>query len=94
VKSRAGELLALIKSAKTEGEQGPSMMEVLRPDSVGATAKANIPDVAAKNSRTAQEPLVAIVDEGELRSENSTFWGGAFGSSIWDGPTRQRMAMD
>lgn len=87
VKSRAGELLALIKSAKAEGKQGLSMMEVLRPDSVGATTKANALAVAAKNSKTAQEPLVAIVDEGELRSENSTFWGGAFGSSIWDGPT-------
>jgi exosome complex exonuclease RRP6 len=87
VKSRAGELLALIKSAKAEGKQGPSMMEVLRPDSFGATTKANTPAVAAKNSKTAQEPLVAIVDEGELRSENSTFWGGAFGSSIWDEPT-------
>jgi exosome complex exonuclease RRP6 len=63
------------------------MMEVLRPDSVGATAKANTPEVAAKSLKTAQEPLVAIVDEGELRYENSTFWGGAFGSSIWDGPT-------
>jgi exosome complex exonuclease RRP6 len=87
VKSRAGELLALIKSAKAEGKQGPSMMDVLRPDSVGATANANTPDFTAKNSKTAQEPFVAIVDEGELRSENSTFWGGAFGSSIWDGPT-------
>jgi exosome complex exonuclease RRP6 len=84
VKSRAGELLALIKSAKAEGKNGPSMMDVLRPDSVGAVAKANLPSVASKN---VPATMVAVVDEGELRSDSSSFWGGAFGSSIWDGPT-------
>ena len=83
VKSRAGELVALIKSAKAQGKNGPNMMDVLRPDSLGAIAKANIPAIAAKN---APEAMVAVVDSGELRSESSTFWGGAFGSSIWDGP--------
>jgi exosome complex exonuclease RRP6 len=85
VKSRAGELLALIKSAKASGKEGPSMMDVLRPNSVGAIAKANIPSVATKNVAPANT-LVAVVDEGQLRSEESSFWGGAFGSSIWDAP--------
>ncbi|KUJ10677.1 uncharacterized protein LY89DRAFT_655435 [Mollisia scopiformis] len=84
VKSRAGELLDIIKSAKAQGKNGPSMMDVLRPDTVGAIARANIPSVAAKNTI---KTMVAVVDEGELRSNNSAFWGGAFGSSIWDGPT-------
>jgi exosome complex exonuclease RRP6 len=84
VKSRAGELLALIKSAKARGKSGPSMIDVLRPDSVGGVAKANLPTVAAS---TAPKTLVAIFDGTELRSESSTFWGGAFGSSIWDSPT-------
>ena len=85
VKSRTGELLALIKSAKASGKDGPSMMDVLRPDSVGAIAKVNLPSVAAKSA--VANTLIAVMDEGELRSEESSFWGGAFGSSIWDAPT-------
>ena len=85
VKSRTGELLALIKSAKASGKEGPSMMDVLRPNSVGAIAKANIPSIAFK-SAAGVNTLVAAVDEGQLRSEESSFWGGAFGSSIWDAP--------
>ncbi|KAE9369509.1 hypothetical protein N431DRAFT_546954 [Stipitochalara longipes BDJ] len=84
VKSRAGELLALIKSAKSRGKNGPSMIDVLRPDSLSTVAKINLPAVAAN---TAPKTLVAEFDDTELRSENSTFWGGAFGSSLWDGPT-------
>jgi exosome complex exonuclease RRP6 len=84
LKSRAGDLLAVIKSAKARGKSGPSMMDVLRPDSLGAVAKANLPAVSATN---APRTLVAVVDESQLRSESSTFWGGAFGSSLWDGPT-------
>jgi exosome complex exonuclease RRP6 len=84
VKSRAGELLALIKSAKFRGASGPSMIDVLRPDSLGAVAKANLPAISAN---TAPETLVAVFDDTELRSQSSTFWGGAFGSSLWDGPT-------
>jgi exosome complex exonuclease RRP6 len=87
VKSRAGELLSLIKSAKAQGNGGPSMIDVLRPDSMGAVAKANLPAVAAN---TASKTLVAVFDETELRSDSSTFWGGAFGSSLWDDPTLTR----
>jgi exosome complex exonuclease RRP6 len=83
VKFRTAELLELIKSAKAKGNDGPSMMDVLRPDTVGAIAKANIPSVAAKS---VPATLVAVVNEDELRSERSSFWGGAFGSSIWDAP--------
>lgn len=83
VKSRTGELLELIKSAKATGNAGPSMMDVLRPDTVGAIAKANLPLIAAKS---VSATLVAVVNEDELRSERSSFWGGAFGSSIWDAP--------
>jgi exosome complex exonuclease RRP6 len=85
VKSRTGELLELIKSAKARGKDGPSMMDVLRPDTVGAIAKANIPSVAAK-TLPAPATLVAVINEEELRSDQSSFWGGAFGSSIWDAP--------
>ena len=85
VKSRAGELMELIKTAKARGKDGPSMMEVLRPDSVGAIAKANTPSVAVK-STAAAHTLVAVIDDTQLRSAESSFWGGAFGSSIWDAP--------
>jgi exosome complex exonuclease RRP6 len=84
VKSRSGELLDLIKTARAQGQHGPSMMDVLRPDSVGAVVKANLAVGAAKSAPT---PLLAVVDESNLVSEQSSFWGGAFGSSIWDAPT-------
>jgi exosome complex exonuclease RRP6 len=88
VKSRSGELLELIKSAQAQGKQGPSMMDMLRPDSANATAKANQFVETAKSTST---PLVAIVDENHLIKEQSSFWGNAFGSSIWDAatPTKQ-----
>lgn len=85
VKSRTGELLEIIKSAKARGKDGPSMMDVLRPDTVRTIAKASIPLIAAEAVPPAAT-LVAVVNEEELRSEQSSFWGGAFGSSIWDTP--------
>lgn len=86
VKSRSGELLDIIKKAMIAGQNGPSMMEVLRPDTVGAVAKASLPSKAPN----ANKPPSAIEDsldsgsDAEVRSTNSRFWGSAFGSSIWD----------
>jgi len=86
VKSRGQELLDLIKEAQANSHKGPSMLDVLRPDSVGATVKASLPPVAISKEST---PLSSFpeVDETELRSNRSSFWGGAFGSSIWETPT-------
>ncbi|KAG9237851.1 ribonuclease H-like domain-containing protein [Amylocarpus encephaloides] len=92
VKSRTGELIEIVKAAKAQGKQGPSMIDALRLDSVDAVAKANIPALATKQAPV--EHVVAIVDERELRSENSTFWGGAFGSSIWDGTATPGKSQD
>jgi exosome complex exonuclease RRP6 len=83
VKSRSGELLEIIKAAKARGKDGPSMMDVRRPNTVGAIAKANLPSIAAK---AAPKSLVAAMNGDELRSDRSSFWGGAFGSSFWDTP--------
>lgn len=80
VKSRAGELLALIKSAKAQGTSGPTMMDVLRP-------RANL---SQPPTTAVADVLVAVVENGQLRSEKSAFWGSAFGSSIWDGPAVAR----
>ncbi|EHL02767.1 hypothetical protein M7I_1285 [Glarea lozoyensis 74030] len=74
VKSRSEELLGVINKAKADGKEGPSMMDILRPDSLGAIAKASIPSLAAK-SQIPSEQIVAVVDDNELRTENSTFWG-------------------
>jgi exosome complex exonuclease RRP6 len=60
------------------------MMDVLRSDPVDAAAKANLPPVTAKSTTPT---LVAVVDDSELVSGQSSFWGGAFGSSVWDTPT-------
>lgn len=84
VKSRSGELLDLVKEAKANGKHGPSMSDVLRSRSPGANTKENFPSTGTKSPLT---PLVAIVDETHLISEQSSFWGDAFGSSIWDAPT-------
>jgi exosome complex exonuclease RRP6 len=78
VKSRATVLLALIQSAKASGKDGPSMTDVLRPDSIGATSKSKY------NSKSAYELPSVLLDQGSLRNEVSMFWGMAFGSSIWD----------
>jgi len=59
-------------------------MDVLHPNTRGASAKAHVLSLAAKSGASA---LVAPTEEGQLRSETSTFWGPAFGSSIWDTPT-------
>jgi exosome complex exonuclease RRP6 len=88
VKARTGELLEIIKSAKATANDGPSMMEVLRPDSVGA--------VAASNARLAKFPqvgkqsvliMLSADTSGDRRSDQSAFWGGAFGSSTWEEPS-------
>lgn len=83
VKSRSGELLELIKSAKAAGETGPSVMDILQPKTVANLTHLNTPHVSRDNSK--RNPIIAV-DQGELRSENSSFWGEAFGSSLWDGP--------
>ena len=88
VKSRTAELLALIKSAKDAGKNGPSMMDVLRPDSVGATVKATSPSAAPGRKGGERgltlNPSTVSIDRDQLRTNKSMFWGGAFGSSIWD----------
>ncbi len=87
IKARAGELLDIIRAAKEDGKDGPSMMDVLKPDSVGAIASANAREARAAAARQAlpATTLSAVINNG-LRSDKSTFWGGAFGSSTWDKP--------
>ena len=87
VKSRTGELLDVIKAAKEAGKDGPSMMDVLKPDSVGAIANANARAARAVATRQLPATTLSAVIDGGLRSEKSTFWGGAFGSSTWDEPS-------
>src|SRR5450432_2565639 len=59
VKSRTTELLATIKSAKAAGKDGPSMMEILRPDSAAADAEAtNSSTRTTRSMRISEEPLM------------------------------------
>lgn len=85
VKSRSGELLDVIKKAKIAGQNGPSMMDVLRPKTTGAAAGASLP---GNDSDASKPPAVAASldpeSDAEVRSTKSRFWGSAFGSSIWD----------
>ncbi|KAI9731440.1 MAG: exosome nuclease subunit [Claussenomyces sp. TS43310] len=89
VKSRTTELLEVIKAAKAAGASGPSLMDVLRPDSAVNVARAN--DSASNSisngrSKTSLSLLPNLSNNGALRSEVSTFWGRAFGSSVWEPP--------
>lgn len=84
VKSRTTELLAVIKAAKAAGVNGPNMMEVLRPNSVGAGAKAVLSGLKGAAPGTASNLILPSFDDKSLRSETSTFWGDAFGSSLWE----------
>jgi exosome complex exonuclease RRP6 len=77
VKSRIEDLLQLIKTAKARGKDGPKSIDILKPDTTGAIAR------AAKASSPSKID-VTPVDSTELTTETSSFWGGAFGSSIWD----------
>ncbi|RAL64756.1 hypothetical protein DID88_001787 [Monilinia fructigena] len=83
VKSRTGELLEIIKSAKANGKDGPKSIDVLRksPDVVG-TPKSN---TGAKSTpQKIYDFDVTPVDKTELTTGTSSFWGGAFGSSLWE----------
>lgn len=86
VKSRTGELLEIIKAAKENGKDGPKSIDVLRksPDSA-ATPKSNTG--ANSTSQKLSKLDVTPVDKTELTTETSSFWGGAFGSSIWEPST-------
>lgn len=88
VKARTGELLEIIKAAKTNAKDGPSMMEVLKPDSVGAVAAANARSVRASEAGK-QSVLTILSGEAgsDMRSPQSAFWGRAFGSSTWEEPS-------
>ncbi|KAH8595178.1 ribonuclease H-like domain-containing protein [Bisporella sp. PMI_857] len=83
VKSRTGELLKLIHEAKAQGRDGPSMMDVMRPKAAGSLMNATATSIAGES---APKTLLALVDDTQLISEQSSFWGGAFGSSFWDSP--------
>ncbi|OBT82343.1 hypothetical protein VE02_08817 [Pseudogymnoascus sp. 03VT05] len=88
VKARTGELLELINAAKTNAKDGPSMMEILKPDSLGAVAAAHAR--SAKASEGGRHAVLTILpaDAGvDLRSPQSAFWGRAFGSSTWEEPS-------
>ena len=80
VKSRSGDLLKVIQDAKAQGKDGPSMASVFNTKYASALSKTTIP-VATKTL------LTAVVNETELVSEQSSFWGGAFGSSLWETPS-------
>ncbi|KFX91029.1 hypothetical protein V490_06119 [Pseudogymnoascus sp. VKM F-3557] len=88
VKARTGELLEIIKAAKANAKDGPSMMEVLKPDSVGAVAAANARSAKAAETGGRQSvlTLLSASDAGDMRSPQSAFWGHAFGSSTWEEP--------
>lgn len=96
VKSRMGELVGLVKAAKAAGVNGPSMMDAIRPDSVGTIAKtsgASPKAVLDEKLETAHGSRALVVD-GPLRSEKSKFWGGAFGSSVWEPPSSSKINND
>lgn len=84
VKSRTGELLEVIKAAKTRGKDGPSLVDVLRPNQSRPASDVRTLPVAPD---AALSTLVAVVDETPLDRGDSRFWGGAFGSSRWDEST-------
>lgn len=81
VKSRADELLEIIKAAQETGHTGPSITDFIRPRSTKTSIQANL-QVFSQDKNV--ENVITVSDEGELRSEDSSFWGTAFGSSIWD----------
>ncbi|APA14304.1 hypothetical protein SS1G_11882 [Sclerotinia sclerotiorum 1980 UF-70] len=86
VKSRTQELLEIIKAAKENGKDGPKMIDVLR-RSPGAAGSPGSNTGAKITSEKTSKLDVTPVDKTELTTETSSFWGGAFGSSIWEPST-------
>ncbi|KAI1007566.1 Exosome complex exonuclease [Podosphaera aphanis] len=80
VKSRAAELLEVIKAAKSA--EGPSMKEALHS---GSKSKSK-PSLG--NQKDSVKKSTTFVNQKELWSDSSSFWGTAFGSSAWDGKSR------
>ncbi len=88
MRSRAGQLLGIVKKAKEDGVDGPEMIEI---DVLVA------PEKRAENPAIVQDPSVhvdaagrtPIGASGELpyRSNSTRFWGSIFGSSLWHAPT-------
>ena len=92
MRSRAGQLLEIIKNAKEAGMNGPEMIDVLQPRETRAENHAMIESAANVKNTSAHLDAAAPTLEstsGELpyRSNSTQFWGSIFGSSLWQAPS-------
>ncbi|KAI6245921.1 Exosome complex exonuclease rrp6 [Erysiphe necator] len=85
VKSRVDELLEIIKLAQETGHTGPSITDFIRPRSLKASSQAAM---LATPQDSQVRNVKVVPSDGELRSIDSSFWGSAFGSSMWDVPNQ------
>ena len=97
VRTKAKELLAVVKEAKEAGVDGPEMSSIFRSGPNKASRKTSpgigkVNDVVPLDDRdlgsTSNGP--SRVESLPIRSTLSKFWGPAFGSSLWE----QRVAQD
>lgn len=92
MRSRAGQLLEIVKKAKEAGVDGPEMIDVV----VAPETRAENSLITGSSS-IVQDPSVHVdaagstpnSASGELpyRSNSTRFWGSMFGSSLWHAPT-------
>ncbi len=99
IRSRAGELLAVIKRAKETGAHGPEMIDVLRPQNeVGLQPKlatSALSDAPVGQTEPAGDATSVAADDGQpIRSATSRFWGKSFGSSVWKEQKRAAFTND
>lgn len=96
VRSRASELLGVIKEAKEAGADGPDMAIVFRSFPDTTTVAEHAANHIAEGSVQTKERSLEISADGQgeghilpIRCGISTFWGPTFGSSLWEQPQGQ-----
>ncbi|KAI9723707.1 MAG: hypothetical protein M1812_001007 [Candelaria pacifica] len=98
IRSKAGELLAVIRRAKETGAQGPEMIDVLRPQNEvrpetksAASAISNAP--VSQTKLVGDATVIVAGSDRPIRSGSSRFWGSSFGSSLWT-ESKRAVSMD
>lgn len=91
MRSRAGQLLEIIRKAKKAGVNGPEMIDVLqprepRPENRLITLTSSIVQDTSAQVEAVGDPPATAPGELPYRSNNTRFWGSIFGSSLWQAP--------
>lgn len=86
LRSRAGDLLGVIKQAKLDGITGPEMKELMHPQPFTPSSLDTARPTPTPILEDTQPPAAETQRIYPCRTTNSQFWGPTFGSSAWQQP--------